>query len=141
MTLIRKTQIQDAEKSVTQAEGTNTTDNATTQYVERAVKAQITIVTSVSITNNTTASGYRQHNKSVVISNGANAINITLDTSSPTDFVATYLKHGTGAITFVAGAGATLVIPDSTAILSGVPGSTASVQRVGNTFYVRISNA
>lgn len=140
--LIRKTQILDAEKSATKPEGTNTTDNATTAYVERAVKAQITITTSSNITNNTLdVGGFRQHNKSVVIDNGSNAITITLEASSTSDFIAAYLKRGTANISFVAGAGTSIKAVDSTNILSGSPGSTATVQRVGNDFYLRISNA
>lgn len=103
---------------------------------------QIVINTSVSITTNTVGSvtGKGQHGRNVKISNGVNAINITCETASNADFVASYTKLGSGAITFVAGSGATLVQVDGTAILNGVVGSTACLTRNGNTYYLQISN-
>jgi hypothetical protein len=74
-----------------------------------------------------------------VIDNGVNAINITVN--GGTDFLASYLKHGTGAITFVQGAGRTLTQVDATSVLSGVVGSTATISSVGTIDYLRISNA
>ena len=103
---------------------------------------QIIITTSASITTNTVGSvtGKSQHGRNVRINNGVNAINITCETASNADFVASYTKLGSGAITFVAGSGATLVQVDGTAILNGVVGSTACLTRNGNTFYLQISN-
>lgn len=100
----------------------------------------ITITTSVSITTDTTGSGYGQHGRHVKISNGANAINLTVQTTSNADFVASYEKIGSSTITFVAGSGATLVLLSGTAALSGVVGSKACLSRNGNTYYLQITN-
>jgi hypothetical protein len=102
--------------------------------------SQIIITTTVSITTDTLDNlGYTQKGKNVVIDNGVNAINITVN--GGTDFLASYLKHGTGAITFVQGAGRTLTQVDATSVLSGVVGSTATISSVGTIDYLRISNA
>jgi hypothetical protein len=102
--------------------------------------AQITITTAVSITTDTLGNaGKAQKEKNVIIDNGVNAINITVN--GGIDFMASYLKHGTGAITFVQGAGRTLTQVDATAVLSGVVGSTATISSVGTIDYLRISNA
>jgi hypothetical protein len=101
----------------------------------------IIITTSVSITTNTLdANSIGQHGHNVMISNGANAINITCETSSTANFCASYTKLGSGAITFVAGSGATLTTIDGTAVLNGAVGSTACLTRTGNIFYLQISN-
>jgi hypothetical protein len=111
-------------------------------YVDVQISSpNITIITAVSITTNTLDAGsLNQHNRNVVISNGVNAINLTCDTSSNAAFCASYMKLGSGVITFVAGAGATLVQVDGTALLNGAVGSTACLTRTGNTFYLQISN-
>jgi hypothetical protein len=108
---------------------------------ELAATFNITITTSVSITTDTTDSnGLLQNGRNTMISNGANAINLTCNTTSAANFVASYTKLGSAAITFVAGSGATLVLVDSTAILNGAVGSTACLTRTGNTYYLQISN-
>lgn len=99
---------------------------------------QITIVTAVSIDTTTTVSGRTQKGRNVVISNGANAINYTVNASD--GFVASFVKHGSGAITFVAGGGRTLVQMNGMAVLSGVTGSTAAISSVGTTDYLYITN-
>lgn len=105
-----------------------------------AEPSQITIITSVSITTGTTdIAGKSQKGKNVIIANGINAINITVN--GGTDFSSSYLKAGTGTITFVQGSGRTLVLVDSTVLLNGVVGSTATISSVGTTDYLRISNA
>lgn len=100
----------------------------------------IVITTSVSITTATTgtfsAVSYGQNGKNVIIDNGVNAINLTCNGS----VTASYLKHGTGAITFVQGSGRTLVTPTGTAILNGTQGSTATITSIGTTDYLLISN-
>ena len=101
---------------------------------------QISITTSVSITTATLSSnGISQFGKHVLIKNGVNAINITVDgvDSLPT----TYQKEGTGTITFVQGSGRTLRQVSGTAVLSGAVGSTASLSSDGTTDSLRISNA
>ena len=102
--------------------------------------SQITITATSSITTDTTASnGYGQKGKNVVIDNGSNAINITVN--GGTDFVASYVKHGTASITFVQGSGRTLIQVDTTAVLNGAVGSTATISSILTTDYLRISNA
>ena len=101
---------------------------------------QITITTSVSITTATNdSSGFGQKGRNVVISNGANAINITVN--GGTGFCASYVKAGTGNITFVQGSGRTLIQVDSLAVLNGIAGSSATITSVGTVDYLRISNA
>jgi hypothetical protein len=102
--------------------------------------SQITITTAVSITTDTVGNlGKTQKGKNVVVDNGVNAINITVNGGS--DFLASYLKHGTGAITFVQGTGRTLALVDATAVFNGVVGSTATISSIGTKDYLRISNA
>jgi hypothetical protein len=101
----------------------------------------IIISTTASITTNTNdSSGYGQDGRNVMISNGASVINLSCETTSAPNFVASYTKLGASAITFVAGSGTTLVLVDGSAILNGVVGSTACLTRTGNTFYLQISN-
>lgn len=102
---------------------------------------QIKLTTSSSITTLTTSQSIGQHGKNNILDNGASAINLTTDINSEPDFVASYLKHGASAITFLAGSGSTLIQVDGTAVLNGAVGSTATLSRVSNAFYLRISNA
>jgi len=100
--------------------------------------AQITITTSVSITNATNdAGGIAQDGKNVIIDNGVNVINYTINGA----LTASFMKKGTGAITFVQGSGRTLVQVDGTAVFNGAVGSTATITSVGTTDYLRVSNA
>jgi hypothetical protein len=102
--------------------------------------AQIMITTTVSITTDTLDNaGKTQKEKNVIIDNGVSAINITVN--GGTNFMASYLKHGTGSITFVQGTGRTLALVDSTAVFNGAVGSTATISSVGTKDYLRISNA
>ena len=82
---------------------------------------QIEITTTASITTNTlgTITNKPQHMRSVLVKNGVNTINITLEASSNAKFEAIYYKKGSGAITFVAGAGVTLVKVANDGILNG----------------------
>lgn len=101
--------------------------------------SQITITSTASITTDTLdANGKKQLGKNVVINNGSSAINITVN--GGTDFCASYLKHGVGAITFVQASGRTLIQVNATAILNGAVGSTATISSIGTTDYLRISN-
>jgi len=115
--------------------------NTSTGDVEKVTDlvSQITITTSVSITTATLGtSGYSQKGRNVIIDNGANAINLTVN--GGTDFVSSYLKHGSAAITFVQGSGRTLINVSGTNIMNGVVGSTAVISSVGTTDYLIISN-
>ena len=101
----------------------------------------INITTTSSIDTNTTGSnGFGQNGRHTKISNGANAINVTVQTSSHSDFVGSYEKLGTSNITFLAGTGASLTTLSNTSILSGVAGSKACLSRNGNTYYLQITN-
>lgn len=101
---------------------------------------QISITTSVSITTATTdGSGNTQYGKHVLIKNGVNNINITVNGVSTTP--TTYQKEGTGTITFVQGSGRTLRQVDGTAILNGAVGSTATLASDVTIDSLRISNA
>lgn len=103
---------------------------------------QITITTSTNITTETkTETGVKQDFKNTVIDNGVNAVNITTDCYA--GFMATYLKHGTGTITFVAGVGRTLIfeaVSVGSALMDGAVGSTATISSVGTTDYIKIQN-
>lgn len=104
---------------------------------------QAKITTTISITTNTlsTTSNLKQNGRNVLIANGVKAINITCEITSEATFQAIYHKLGSANVTFVAGAGATLVQIDGTAVMTGVAGfQTASLHRDGNTFYLQISN-
>lgn len=125
----------------TAAVGTNTSQIATTAFVMATIAepTQITITTTVNITTDTVdANSKKQIGKNVIINNGVSAINITVN--GGVDFSASYLKHGTGAITFVQAGGRTLVVVNETAILNGAAGSTATISSIGTTDYLRISN-
>jgi len=100
----------------------------------------ITITTSSSIDTDSTGSGYGQHGRNTKIANSTNAINLTVQTTSNADFVASYTKIGSATITFVAGSGATLVQLSGTAAMTGSVGSTATLTRHGNTYYLQITN-
>lgn len=101
---------------------------------------QISITTAVNITTATNDSGGRgQKGRNVAIINGSTAINITVN--GGTDFAASYLKTGTGNITFVQGSGRTLIAVDGTYILTGAVGSVASISSVGTTDYLQIFNS
>ena len=120
--------------------GTNTTQIATTAFVQSGFVPQIKITTTTSITTATVGSvtGLGQQGRNVVIDNGSNVINLTVNGTD--GFCASYLKHGTGNITFMQGSGRTLVQVDGTAVLSGAVGSTATISSVGTTDYLMISN-
>lgn len=113
----------------------------TSSYIPGGDVWSMTITTTSSVDTNTTgSSGYDQNGRHTKISNGASAINWTVQTSSHADFVGSYEKIGTSNITFIAGAGATLTTLSGTAILSGVAGSKACLSRNGNTYYLQITN-
>lgn len=101
--------------------------------------SQIVITTAISITTATTdGSGNSQNGKNVIIDNGANAINITVDAG--VNFLASYLKHGSGTITFVQGSGRTLIQVNGTNVMFGAVGSTATISSIGTTDYLKIDN-
>lgn len=140
MTPIRKNQITDYDKAVTQSEGNNSTFVATTEYVDRAMEPLIyTTVVPVTINATTLISGVSQKGKTLVVDNSANAVQYNVDASNK--FNVAILKHGSGAITFMQGSGRTLVQVSGTNILSGAVGSTATIVSIGTTDYLRISNA
>lgn len=101
----------------------------------------IAITTSSSITTDTTdANGKSQNGREVAIKNGVNAINITCELTSSANFLASYTKEGSAAITVVAGAGATLYQTDGANVINGIKGSTFCIKRSGNEFQLQVSN-
>jgi hypothetical protein len=138
-------------KAPTPTIGTNDTTVATTEFVNASIPGNmayniiISSFPSNAITTETTGTSngvsYPQDGRNVMISNGATAITITANTlSTKNDFIASYTKVGTAAITFqFTGTGATIVEP-SGRILSGSQGSTALLTKNGNIFYLLINN-
>lgn len=106
--------------------------------------SQIEITTSASITNLTTStgtpSGKVQHQRTVLVKNGVNAINITLESTADANFEAIYIKKGSASITFVAGSGVTLNKIANDGILNGIAGSGALVERDGSVYNIYVSN-
>lgn len=102
---------------------------------------QIKITTAVNITVLTTAGGYSQSGRNVLIDNGVNNISVATNTGAESNFTSSYLKTGSGSVTFTQGAGTTLIQVDGTNVLNGAAGSTAILSRDGNNYYLRISNA
>lgn len=103
--------------------------------------AQIRISASTNILTSTLdVNGYGQNGRNTVIDNSTSII-LTTDISSEQNFISSYLKHGTNSVTFSAGSGTSLALVDGTNILGGISGSTATLSRVDNIFYLRISNA
>ena len=102
--------------------------------------SQVSVTSSASFTSENAADGgYSQDGKNVLIKNGSSPVNLTI--TSPDNFISSYQKEGTGAITFLAGPGMTLRQVDGTNILSGSIGSTATVSVVGTVVSLRVSNA
>jgi len=117
--------------------GTNTTQIATTAFVDSALIQKGQITTSTSITNATlTDASLPQEGKVVYISNGANNINYTVNG----EITASFIKGGTGSISFVQGSGRTLVAANGTLIFNGAQYSTASISSFGTTDILYINN-
>lgn len=107
--------------------------------IELLKLAQIVITTDVDIDTDTTdADGTDQKGRNVIIDNGANVIGFTVKAGA--DFTASYLKHGTGNITFLQATGRTLVQVNGTNVLNGAKGSTATISSIGTTDYLKINN-
>jgi hypothetical protein len=101
--------------------------------------SQITITTAINITTDTLAANeLGQKDRNTIIDNGVTNINITVN--GGVDFIASYLKHGTGDITFIQGSGRTLVQVSGTNVISGIQGSTATISSIGTTDYLKIAN-
>ncbi len=106
--------------------------------------SQITIPVSSSInTNAIDSNGRRMSGKTVLISNGSNNVTIECRADSDANFNAVFIKLGSGTVTFnvTSGAGLTLTDIDKTLVLNGSAGSTASLVRSENTYFLRIYNA
>lgn len=103
-------------------------------YVEPPTAA--TITTTASITSATlTDVGHTQNGKIIKIDNGANVINYTVN-----GLTASFVKGGTGAITFVQGAGRTLTGANGTLIFNGAVNSSASIVSNGTIDTLYINN-
>ncbi len=95
------------------------------------------ITTAVSIDSTTlTDLGKTQDRKLIGIENGASNINYTVNASLTTS----YVRLGTGTLTFVQGAGRTLVAMDATLVCDGIVGSSMSIVSFGTTDYLYINN-
>lgn len=100
---------------------------------------QVVLTTSTNISASTLdQNGNTQIGKNVVISNGATNIDYTLDVND--GFVATYLKIGTGYVSFIAPSGKTLILINAVSSMIGGVGSSATVSCVGTVIYLRITN-
>ncbi len=102
---------------------------------------QIVISTSASITTNTVGSvtGKSQHGRNVRIDNGVNAINLSCESTSNADFIASYTHWGTADITFTNGSGITVNDMTGTSKVLKAGGS-ATLERYGSVYRLRISN-
>lgn len=100
---------------------------------------QVVLTTTTNISaSKLDPNGNTQIGKNVVINNGAFNINYILDVND--GFVATYLKIGNGAVTFIAQSGRTLVLINGLSSMNGAIGSSATVSSVGTVDYLRITN-
>lgn len=88
-------------------------------------------VDSISGTNSQSQTG-----RNVIIANGASAINYTINTP----VTLSILKTGSAAITFVAGAGRSIVQMSGTLVMNGIAGSTAAIISDGTVDYLYITN-
>jgi hypothetical protein len=86
-----------------------------------------TLTTAVNITSATLTDNSKvQEGKIILIENGVNNINYTVNGVN-----ASFVKKGTGTITFVQGAGRTLIPANGTLVFSGGANSTASIVSKG----------
>ena len=83
-----------------------------------------------------TDAGYSQAGKVIRIDNGANVINYTVNAG----ITASFVKGGTGVITFVQGAGRTLIGANGTLIFNGAVNSSASIVSFGTSDVLYINN-
>lgn len=100
----------------------------------------IKITTSGNINISTTdGSGKTQSRKELImIDNGAS--NITFTVNGTAGFYGTYLKLGSGSITFVAGAGRTIFQADGLLVCGGAKGSTFTIISNGTEDILMINN-
>lgn len=104
--------------------------------VEKPVQIVIASTSNIDTTA-TDENGVGQKGKNVVLTTNSN---IQYNTNAQDGFVATFLKTGTGVITFIQGTGREIIQVNETAILDGAVGSSASISSVGLKDYLRISN-
>lgn len=98
--------------------------------------SSISITSTTSITNLTLdTKGENQNGKDVAINNGASNINIVLQQSSDPEFCAVYTCVGsTGLITFVAGAGTSIVLKNGSNVIGQY--GRALIRRTNNIFII-----
>jgi len=116
-------------------------ENITSWKAKLNEPSQITIDTTLNINTNHSLNGVKMHGKNVIIKNGSTNIDLQCLISSEPNFNCSIVKVGSGSITITAGTGATVTQTDYTAVMNGGAGSTATIVRVENTFYLRIYNA
>ena len=87
------------------------------------------------------STSYSQNGKNVMIDNLTTNIIFQVNTTSETNFTASYTKLSASGvnITFANGT-ATINSPTGLFVLSGNPGSTATLTRNGNTYYLLLNN-
>ena len=111
-------------------------DTVTGKFINRNLPT-ILITTAVGIDTTTTdANDVPQKGRNVGVDNGATAINY--DVNSNDSFYTKIVKLGTADMTFIEGAGRTLVFVDDTDILTGEPGAVAEIFSIGVTDYLRV---
>jgi hypothetical protein len=116
-----------------------------TIYSPNVYNILISVTTPSTISTDTTglynATSYSQNGKNVMIDNGTNAVIFQVNTTSETNFTASYTKLSNlnVNITFTSGT-ATINSPTGFFVLSGLPGSTATLTRNGNTYYLLLNN-
>lgn len=104
------------------------------------IPTQVKIDTGINFSTKTMIQSYTQNGKNVIINNGTNNLDIVCDSTSETDFIATYIKYGTGTITFKSGSGNIISSMDGTLKLNGGKGSRAMICRINNEFLIFIQN-
>ncbi len=104
------------------------------------IPIQLKVDGGVGFSTSTLLNGYTQNGKNIIVNNGANNISIACDTNSESDFVATYVKVGSGEITFKSSTGTLVTSTDGVLKMNGSKGSRAMVCRVNSEFLIYIQN-
>lgn len=102
---------------------------------------QLSFTTSTSINTDFKLDNVKLYGKNIILNNGSSNIDFTCLSTSEVDFYCMITKAGTGSITFKSTGGPTIEKIDYTDVLNGGIGSTATITRIANKFYLRIYNA
>ncbi len=104
------------------------------------IPTQLKVDGGLGFSTSTLLNGYTQNGKNIIVNNGANNISIACDATSESDFLATYVKVGSGEITFKSSTGALVNPTDGVLKMNGSKGSRAMICRVNNEFLIYIQN-